>query len=84
VAFWFLRGYKKKGDRPFSMISGDRTRESGYKLEEKIFRLDIRKKFFTAGMVRHWNNLPRELVDAPSLETFKVRLDQALCNLIKR
>lgn len=32
--------------------------------------------------VRHWNRLPREVVDAPSLETFKVRLDQALGNVI--
>jgi len=33
--------------------------------------------------VRHWNRLPREAVDAPSLETFKVRLDGALSNLIQ-
>ena len=33
-------------------------------------------------MVRHWNRLPREAVDAPSLEVFKVRLDEALANLI--
>jgi len=44
--------------------------------------LDIRKKFFTIRVVRHWNRLPRDVVDAPSLETFKVRLDQALGNLI--
>jgi len=34
-------------------------------------------------VVKHWNKLPREVVDAPSLETFKVRLDGALSNLIK-
>ena len=33
-------------------------------------------------MVRHWNWLPREMVDFPSLKTFKVRLDRALSNLI--
>ncbi|KFP97362.1 hypothetical protein N329_11836, partial [Haliaeetus albicilla] len=46
------------------------------------FGLDIRKKFFTMSVVKHWNKLPREVVDAPSLETFKVRLDGALSNLI--
>ena len=34
-------------------------------------------------VVKHWNRLPREVVDAPSLETFKVRLDGALSNLIE-
>ena len=49
---------------------------------EGRFRLDIRKKSFTVRVVRHWNRLPREVVDAPFLETFKARLDQALSNLI--
>jgi len=33
--------------------------------------LDIRKKFFTMSMVKHWNRYPREVVEAPSLEIFK-------------
>ncbi|KFQ86964.1 hypothetical protein N337_00731, partial [Phoenicopterus ruber ruber] len=52
------------------------------KLKEGRFRLDIRKKFFTMRVVKHWNRLPGELVDAPSLETFKARLDGALGSLI--
>ena len=32
-------------------------------------------------VVRHWNRLPREVVDTPSLEVFKARLDEALNNL---
>jgi len=32
--------------------------------------------------VKHWKTLPREVVDAPSLETFKARLEGALSNLV--
>ncbi|KFQ93807.1 hypothetical protein Y956_10713, partial [Nipponia nippon] len=55
---------------------------NGFKLKEGRFRLDTRKKFFTMRAVRHWNRLPREAVDAPSLEVFKARLDGALNSLV--
>ncbi|KFZ57816.1 hypothetical protein N321_12869, partial [Antrostomus carolinensis] len=55
---------------------------NGFKLKESRFRLDIMKKFFTVEVVRQWNRLPREAVDAPSLEVFKARLDEALSNLV--
>ncbi|KGL90011.1 hypothetical protein N301_04704, partial [Charadrius vociferus] len=55
---------------------------NSFKLKEGRFRLDIRKKFFTVRVVRHWNRLPREAVDAPSPEVFKARLDGALSNLV--
>ena len=43
---------------------------------------DIKRKFFAERVVMHWNRLPREAVDAPSLEAFQVRLDVALGSLV--
>ena len=78
-AFQYLKGsYRKEGDRVFSRVCGARTRGNGFKLKDGRFRLDVRKKSFT---VKHWNRLPSAVVDTLSLETFKVRLDQALGNL---
>ncbi|KFV47832.1 hypothetical protein N341_02197, partial [Tyto alba] len=55
---------------------------NGFKLKESRFRLDIRKKFFTVRVVRHWHRFPRAAVDASSLEAFKAKLDGALSNLV--
>ncbi|KFP08205.1 hypothetical protein N300_04814, partial [Calypte anna] len=52
------------------------------KLEEGRFKLDIRETFFSVRVVRHWNKLAREAVDAPSLKVFKARLDGALSSLV--
>ncbi|KFO92482.1 hypothetical protein N320_10725, partial [Buceros rhinoceros silvestris] len=52
------------------------------KLKERRFRLDKRKKSFTVRVVKHWHRLPIGVVEAPSLETFQVRLDWGLDNLI--
>ncbi|KFQ79294.1 hypothetical protein N337_06109, partial [Phoenicopterus ruber ruber] len=83
AAFQYLKGAcKGDGDSLFSRACCDRTRGNGFKLKEGRFRLDIRKKFFTRRVVKHWKRLPREVVEAPSLATFKVRLDGALGNLI--
>ena len=46
VAFQYLRGYKKEGDKLFSRVCCDRTRRNGFKLREGRFTLDIRKKVF--------------------------------------
>ena len=83
AAFQYLkRAYKKAGEGLFTRACSDRTRGNGFKLKVGGFRLDVRKKFFTVRVLRHWNRLPREAVDAPSLEVLKARLDGALSNLI--
>ena len=82
AAFQYLKGaYRKDGDNLFSGDNSDRTRGNGFKLKQGRFRLDIRKKFFTMRVVKPWHRLPREMGDAPSLETFRVRSDGALSSL---
>ncbi|KAK4832481.1 LOW QUALITY PROTEIN: hypothetical protein QYF61_023528 [Mycteria americana] len=66
-----MGAYTKDGDRLFCRACCSRTRGNSFKLKERRFRLDIRKKCFTMRVGKHWNRLPREVVDAPSLETFK-------------
>ncbi|KFO76560.1 hypothetical protein N303_11455, partial [Cuculus canorus] len=83
ATFQYLReGYRKAGEGLFLKACGDRTRGNGYKLESSRFKLDIRRNFFTMRVVRHWNRLPREAVDAASMEVFKAGLDGALDSLI--
>ena len=74
--------YRKDGENIFSRTCCDSTRSNGFKLREGRFRLDIRKKFFTIRVVKHWNRLSREVVEAPSLEIFRARLGWALSNLV--
>jgi len=68
----------------FTWVDSDRTRGNGFKLRLGRFSLDIRKKFFTQRVVTHWNRLPKEAVDVPSLEAFKARLDVTLGSLVWR
>ena len=83
AAFQYLKGaYKQEGSQLFERVNNSRTRGNGFKLKEGRFRLDARGKFFTRRVVRCWNRLPREAVDAPTLEMFKVRLDWTQSNLI--
>ncbi|CAM4571676.1 unnamed protein product [Caretta caretta] len=83
AAFIYLKGGSKEdGSRLFSVVADDRTGSNGLKLQWGRFRLDSRKNFFTRRVVKHWNALPREVVETPSLEVFKVRLEKALARMI--
>ena len=65
AAFQYLKGaYRKDGEGLFSRACCDRTRSNSFKVKKGIFRSDI-KKFVTVRVVRHWNRLPREVVDVP-------------------
>ncbi|KFQ11610.1 hypothetical protein N330_14017, partial [Leptosomus discolor] len=55
---------------------------NGYKLLLRRFQLDTKEKFLTKRTISHWNNLPREVVDSPTLDTFKIQLDRVLGHLV--
>ena len=76
------RGPAGVGESLFPQAPSGVTRNSGHKLAEGRFRLDIRRRDFTVRAARGWNQLPRDVVLAPTLGGFKRRLDEHLAGVV--
>ena len=82
-AYKYLKGgCQKDGAKLFSVVPSNRTRGNGHKQKHRKFRLNMRKNFFPLRVTDPWTRLPREVVESPSLEIFKTRLDAVLCSLL--
>ncbi|KGL74153.1 hypothetical protein N309_13734, partial [Tinamus guttatus] len=75
VSKYLKGGSEEDGAGLFSLVATDRTRGNGHKLKHQKFHRNLRKNFLTVRVTERWNRLPREVVESPSLEIFKTRLD---------
>jgi len=82
-AYKYLKGGSQEdGARLFSVVPSDKRSGNGHKLMHWKFQLKKRKNFFPLRVMESWNRLLKEVVDFPSLEMFKTRLDKVLCSML--
>jgi len=68
--------------RLFLVVCSNRTRSNGLNPEDRKFHTNMQKKFFMVRVTEHWDRLPREAGESPSMETLKTRMDAYLCDLL--
>ena len=68
--------------KPLMILRLESSRGNGHQLKHRKFQLNMRKNFFPVRVTEHWNRLPREVVESPSLEIFRTHLDKVLCSLL--
>jgi len=82
-AYEYLKGgCQEDGAKLFSAVPSNRTRGNRHKSKHRKFHLNMRKNFYPLRVTEHCTRLPREVVESPSLEIFKTRLDKVLCSLL--
>ena len=62
------------------MACSNKARGNGHKLEHRKLHTNTRKNFIS--VTEHWNRLPRQVVESPTVEIFRTHLDALLCNLL--
>ena len=78
-------GYHVDGARLCLVVCSNGTRDNEHRLEHRKCHTDMRKKLLTVlvtGWCGHWNRLPRDVLEAPSLEIFKTHMGAFLCGLL--
>ena len=79
AVFNYIKGnHVEEGANLFTAALETRTRSNGLKLWERRFHLNSRKHFLIVRTVRRWNKLTPRVVESPSLEVFRRRLDKHL------
>jgi len=79
----YLKGGRSEvGAGRFSQVTINRTRENDLRLCQGKFRWDIKKNFFTKRTIKHWNRLPRAVVESPPLEVLQRCVDVVLRDMV--